>query len=221
MPDSVTSDWKTKPTDRFILKWIKLNLSSRITNEIIKWNWLKPWMITVFSMINGMFAGVLFASGAGFWGGFFAGLAQVFDGVDGQVARLGGQATRAGAFLDSVLDRYSDGTLVVGLTIFNLRNDLNVDQCYVLILGTLALIGSGLISYSSSRAASLGIALGRPTLASKGSRTTFVALSGLLSPISLLVPLCALIYLAIHTNAVVVYRILRVMSAPEPQNESH
>ena len=221
MTEIVASDWKTKPTDRFILKWIKINLSSRITIKVIKWNWLKPWMVTVFSMINGMLAGVLFASGAAFLGGLFAGLAQVLDGVDGQVARLSEQATAAGAFLDSVLDRYSDGTLVIGLTIFNLSNDHNIDQCYVLILGTFALVGSGLISYSSSRAANLRIGLGRPTLASKGSRTAIVALSGLLSPISSLVPLLALIYLAIHTNAVVLYRIFNVMRAPAPQNESN
>ncbi len=221
MTEIIASDWKTKPTDRFILKWIKINLSSRITVKVIKWNWLKPWMITVFSMINGMLAGVMFASGAGFLGGVFASLAQVLDGVDGQVARLSEQATAAGAFLDSVLDRYADGTLVIGLTIFNWRNDLYVDQCYILILGTFALIGSGLISYTSSRAANLRIGLGRPTLASKGSRTAVVALSGLISPISVLVPLLALIYLAIHTNAVVLYRIVKVMRAPAPQDESN
>jgi phosphatidylglycerophosphate synthase len=221
MTEIVASDWKTKPTDRFILKWIKINLSSRVTITVIKWNWLKPWMITVLSMINGMFAGVLFAFGAGFFGGVFASLAQVLDGVDGQVARLREQATAAGAFLDSVLDRYSDGTLVIGLTIFNLRNDLNLDQWHILILGTFALLGSGLISYSSSRAASLRIGLGRPTLASKGSRTAVVAFSGLLSPISSLVPLFALFYLAIHTNAVVLYRIFNVMRAPAPHNESN
>jgi phosphatidylglycerophosphate synthase len=220
MTEIVAPDWKTKPTDRFILKWIKNNLSSRITTKVIKWNWLKPWMITVLSMINGMVAGVLFASCAGFLGGVFASLAQILDGVDGQVARLSHQATPAGAFLDSVLDRYSDGSLVIGLTIFNLRSDLNLDQWHVLILGTFALVGSGLISYSSCRAANLRIGLGRPTLASKGSRTAVVAVSGLLSPISLLAPLFALFYVAIHTNAVVLYRIFNVMRAPGPQDES-
>ena len=30
-PVVTMTDWKTKPTDRFVLRWIKLNLSARIT----------------------------------------------------------------------------------------------------------------------------------------------------------------------------------------------
>ena len=97
-----------------------------------------------------------------------AAAAQVLDGVDGQFARLTSRETTAGAFLDSVLDRYTDGFLVFGLIIYNGRMGLPV---WLLIpVAVLALIGSSLISYSSARAANLGIDLGSPTLASKGTR---------------------------------------------------
>ena len=200
--------WQTKPSDRFVLKWIKCHLSARITPRLAPVSWLRPWMITVSSTLLGMTAGVVFALGWGLFAGLLAALSQILDGVDGQFARLTGRQSRAGAFLDSVLDRYSDGALVIGLTVFTFKLDVSV---WLLgTLGALGLIGSGLISYSSARAESLGIQLGGPTLASKGTRTTVTAVSGILSPLVPLLPFVALCYLVFHTNTVVLYRIGRV-----------
>jgi phosphatidylglycerophosphate synthase len=152
-----------------------------------------------------MSAGVTLAAGWGFFAGLLAAVAQVLDGVDGQFARLTGQESRAGAFLDSVLDRYTDGFLVLGLIVFN--GQAGLPAWLLFMLGASALIGSGLISYSSARAGDLGIGLGAPTLASKGTRTTVIIVSAILSPVSPWLPLAALCYLAVHTNVVVVYRI--------------
>jgi phosphatidylglycerophosphate synthase len=198
--------WQTKPTDRFVLKWIKINLSAQLTPSLVEYSWLRPWMITVVATIIGTCAGFALALGWGVLAGILAAAAQILDGVDGQFARLTGQETRAGAFLDSVLDRYSDGFLIIGLIIFNGRMGL---PAWLLIpLGGVALIGSNLISYSSSRAENLGIQFGGPTLASKGTRTTVIAVSGILSPVSPFVPVAALCYLALHVSVVVWYRII-------------
>lgn len=206
IPDSQSNDsWKTKPSDRFLLKWIKINLSARITPFLIGIRWLRPWMITVFGTAIGITAGLTLACGWGFLGGLLATAAQVLDGVDGQLARLTGRRSTAGAFLDSVLDRYTDGFLIIGLIVFN--HLFGLSPCLLLPIGGLALIGSGLISYSTARAECLGILLGRPTLASKGTRTAVIAVSALLSPILPLAPFAALCYLAAHSNAVVLYRI--------------
>jgi phosphatidylglycerophosphate synthase len=197
--------WQTKPTDRFVLKWIKVNLSAQVTPLLVEFRWLKPWMITVASSLIGISAGLILAVGCGFLAGLLAATAQILDGVDGQFARLTGQESRAGAFLDSVLDRYTDGFLVIGLLIFNDQTGL---PAWLLIpLGGLAIIGSGLISYSSARAENLGIRFGGPTLASKGTRTTVIAVSSILSPVLTFMPVAALCYLAFHTNMVVLYRI--------------
>jgi phosphatidylglycerophosphate synthase len=216
-----SSAWQTKPTDRFVLKWIKCHLSARITPRVAEITWLSPWMITVSSSVLGMAAGAFFALGWGLFAGILASISQILDGVDGQLARLTGRQSRGGAFLDSVLDRYSDGALVIGLTVFSLGLGLDVPAWLVGTLGALALIGSGNISYSSARAESLGIQLGRPTLASKGTRTTVTALSGLASPFVPVMPLIALCYLVLHTNIVVLYRIGRALGsagpAPGPQ----
>jgi phosphatidylglycerophosphate synthase len=201
------SVWMTKPTDRFILRWIKVHLSARITVSLVGHSWIKPWMITVVAMTLGITAGLLFAVSLGFLAGCFASLAQVLDGVDGQFARLTGRVTRFGGFLDSVLDRYADGFLVIGLSVFCLRNNNGCGMSLLAVIATMAVLGSSLISYTSSRAENLGIDLGTPTLASKGSRTAIVAISGLLSPISALLPLAALVCLALYTTAVVIFRI--------------
>jgi hypothetical protein len=59
--DPVPSLWQTKPTDRFVLKWIKCHLSARITPRLVRVKWLRPWMITVSSASLGVLAGVAFA----------------------------------------------------------------------------------------------------------------------------------------------------------------
>jgi len=199
------TSWQTKPTDRFILKWIKTNLSARLTPMLVRFRWLKPWMITVLANLIGTSAGFALALGWGFIAGIMAAVAQVLDGVDGQFARLTSKETIAGAFLDSVLDRYTDGFLIFGLFIYN--GQMGLPAWLLIPVAGLALIGSSLISYSTARAGNLGIDFGNPTLASKGTRTAVVAISGILSPIFPFIQFAALCYLALHTNLVVLYRI--------------
>lgn len=201
--------WRTKPTDRFVLKWIKCRICAGITPRLTSIPWLRPWMITVLSAGLGVLAGVLFALGYGCLAGAAAAAGQIMDGVDGQFARLTGRQTRAGAFLDSVLDRYADGSLVIGMVIYLVRLHLSVPVWAVLLFGALALIGSSLISYTSARAEVLGIDLGPPTLASKGTRTSVVVLCGLGSLFLPSLPMAALAYLVLHTNVVVAVRLVR------------
>ncbi len=201
--------WQTKPTDRFVLKWIKVHLSARITPRLLTYDWLRPWMITVTSSMLGIIAGITFALGSGFIAACIAAVAQVLDGVDGQYARLTHRESKRGAFLDSVLDRYADGTMVIGMVIYLVRLPAPVPGWVLLVLGSLALVGSNLVSYSSARAENLAIDPGRPTLASKGTRMTVMILCGWGSPLWPVLPILALLYLAIHTNATVIGRLLK------------
>ncbi|MFC1836022.1 hypothetical protein ACFL2Q_15100 [Thermodesulfobacteriota bacterium] len=43
----------TKPTDRFVLKWIKCHLSAQITSRLVHFKWLRPWMITIVAALTG------------------------------------------------------------------------------------------------------------------------------------------------------------------------
>lgn len=76
----------------------------------------------------------------------------VFDMLDGIVARTSGRATKFGAFLDSVLDRYSDAFLFLSISYY-LAADGNHAGSF-LSLGTL--VGAFLISYARARAEGLG-----------------------------------------------------------------
>jgi phosphatidylglycerophosphate synthase len=210
------SSWQTKPSDRFVLKWIKVHLSARITPKLISYEWLRPWMITLFSSGLGVLAGFVFALGGGWLAGCIAACAQVLDGVDGQFARMTDQQSRGGAFWDSVLDRYADGAMVIGLIIYLIRLDFPWPAWVILILGAMALIGSNLVSYSSARAESLGIDLGKPTLASKGTRSAVMILSAWVSLFWPGFPVVALIYLALHPNMAVAARLVRALRSVHP-----
>ncbi len=86
---------------------------------------------------------------------FYAGLVIIgsgfFDLVDGRVARATNQVTRFGGFFDSVVDRYSDAALFLGLMFFYAHGGRST---YVL-LSAVAMIGSIMISYTRARAESL------------------------------------------------------------------
>ena len=201
--------WMLKPTDRFILKWIKVNLSARVTPHLAGRPGIHPWMVTLTSAGLGVLAGPAFGLGCAGLAGILAALAQVLDGVDGQLARMTGRQSRAGAFMDSVVDRYADGALVIGMTVYLIRLPRGLPDAVLILLGALAVIGSNLISYSTARADSLGLDLGPPTLASKGTRTAVTivfALGGAFWPP---LPLAALAYLAVHPNIEVARRLGR------------
>jgi phosphatidylglycerophosphate synthase len=206
---SSSDSWKTKPTDRFILKWIKCHLSARVTPKLLPFTWLRPWMITVFSATLGSLGGLVFALGSGWSAGLIAVVSQVLDGVDGQFARLTGRQSPAGAFCDSLLDRFSDGAMMIGMTVYLVRLPVHLPLWQLLILASLALIGSNGVSYSSARAEALGIDLGKPTLASKGTRSSVMIICALGTLIWPSMPLVALIYLVLHPNGVLIMRLIR------------
>jgi phosphatidylglycerophosphate synthase len=85
-------------------------------------------------------------------GGFLILVGAIFDVLDGVVARAQNKMTRFGAFLDSVLDRYSDAFILLAIA-YNMRNVSNTTGV-MLCLGTL--LGSFLISYARARAEGLG-----------------------------------------------------------------
>jgi len=166
-------------------------------------------MITVMSALLGVMGGVVYALGCAWSAGAIAAMSQVLDGVDGQYARLTGTESRAGAFSDSVLDRFTDGAMVIGMVLYLVRMTDLMPLWILLILGSLALIGSNGISYSTARAETLDIDLGKPTLASKGTRSTVMILCALGTIFWPKLPVAALIYLAVHPNAVIVMRLIR------------
>jgi phosphatidylglycerophosphate synthase len=204
-------NWMNKPNDRFILKWIKRLFSAPLSLLVYRVSFVKPAIITISSMLIGVAAGVVFALGWGWIAAIIAAVAQVLDGVDGQVCRLRGVVSKPGAYLDSVLDRYVDTAFLLGMLVYLIRLNLDIPYYYygLAIFGFLAVAGNALISYGTARAETLGLDIGKPTLASKGTRMAVMIVCALASGFWPPAPLIALIYLAVHTNAAVLYRIVK------------
>ncbi|HEM55579.1 MAG TPA: CDP-alcohol phosphatidyltransferase family protein [Thermodesulfobium narugense] len=75
-------------------------------------------------------------------------IAVSFDSVDGLVARISGKITKFGGFLDSTLDRLSEGFIFTFIAIYGIINTNNL----IIIFSFLSMVFSYMISYSKARA---------------------------------------------------------------------
>ena len=87
------------------------------------------------------------------WAGALILFAGLFDMLDGQVARLGKMSSSFGALLDSVLDRYSELFMFLGICYYLISHHYLMSS----LLAFIALIGSMMVSYTRARAEGLGI----------------------------------------------------------------
>ncbi|MGD0128140.1 MAG: CDP-alcohol phosphatidyltransferase family protein [Terriglobia bacterium] len=109
---------------------------------------VNPNFLTFIGFGINLLAAYLFAYGYFRWAGLTIILAGVFDMTDGRVARLEGRVTPFGGFYDSVMDRYSDLCLLIGLLIYYGR----INRFLYVSLVAVAMIGSVMVSYTRARA---------------------------------------------------------------------
>lgn len=114
---------------------------------------IRPNMITLFGLAGTLVGVVFVARGELMLGGFLILLMGPVDALDGAVARASGSASKFGAFLDSVTDRYIEAFIYGGL-IYYFDSQQNA---WGVLLSFAAMIGSVLVSYTRARAQSLGI----------------------------------------------------------------
>ncbi len=107
-----------------------------------------PNVLTFIGLLINVWAAWLFGMGRFFNAGLVVIGAGLFDMVDGRVARETNQVTMFGGFFDSVLDRYSDLGLLVGLLVYYASINRNL---YV-VLTAVVMMGSVMISYTRARA---------------------------------------------------------------------
>ena len=131
--------------------------AQRIIDAIVRWlahGHINPNILTVIGVALNVGCGLLFGLGWFFYAGITLVVANLFDMLDGQVARLSGRVTRFGGFLDSSLDRLSDMVVFVGLMVFYARDTQWHSTLNVFLAGA-GLMGSVMVSYASARAESL------------------------------------------------------------------
>lgn len=118
------------------------------TARLLSRTFVTPAQITWVATVLTLVAGVALARRAYALGAAVALIASIIDCVDGDLARLTGRASRSGAFLDSVLDRWADAALILGIGFSDLDRFAGITA--------FALTGSFLTSYTRARAQSLG-----------------------------------------------------------------
>lgn len=129
----------------------------RIIDEMVRWlarGHINPNILTSVGVAINVGSGLLFGFGFFFWAGIVLIVANLFDMLDGQVARLSGRVTSFGGFLDSSLDRLSDMVVFVGLMVFYARATEYHSTLNVFLAGA-GLMGSVMVSYASARAESM------------------------------------------------------------------
>jgi CDP-diacylglycerol--glycerol-3-phosphate 3-phosphatidyltransferase len=87
------------------------------------------------------------------WGGVAVLISGYFDTLDGEMARIKGSGLRAGAFLDSILDRYADFIIVFGILIHYYR--ISALDITVMIVILFVVFGSLMENYAQIKAESL------------------------------------------------------------------
>lgn len=114
----------------------------------IQANWL-----TYLGFVLNILVAIIVAQGwLGIGGAMFL-IVNALDFLDGAVARAAGTAGAFGAFLDSVLDRYSEAVVFIGLIVWYSRQG----DMLAVVMAALALSGSFMVSYCRARAEGLGM----------------------------------------------------------------
>jgi phosphatidylglycerophosphate synthase len=109
---------------------------------------IHPNVLTFLGLVINIGAAVLLAAGQFRWAGVVIIGAGLFDMVDGRVARETNRVTRFGGFFDSVLDRYSDLALLIGLLVWY----GSINRPMYVVLTALVMTASVMISYTRARA---------------------------------------------------------------------
>jgi CDP-diacylglycerol--glycerol-3-phosphate 3-phosphatidyltransferase len=128
-------------------------------DRIVRWlalSRIHPNALTAFGLVINIWAAWLFARAGSVpdprvdfrWAGLVVVGAGLFDMVDGRVARATSQVTRFGGFFDSVVDRYSDLALYMGLLVYY----ASINRFFYIVLTAIVMTGSVMVSYTRARA---------------------------------------------------------------------
>jgi phosphatidylglycerophosphate synthase len=107
-----------------------------------------PNAVTLFTLALAAAVTAALCLGWNIAGGIGIQAVSVIDGVDGELARLRDRATRFGAVLDAVTDRYADAAMLGGMAIYAARFE---DWPHVETIALLALAAALTVSYSRAR----------------------------------------------------------------------
>jgi len=183
---------------------------------------LKADHLSLLSLLFGLAAGCAFVFSP-FWGGLLTLFTGLLDTLDGAVARELNQTRKRGAFMDSVLDRYAEFFVLVGIWAYFIRQGSGTPLITMTVL--LVLFGSLMVSYTKARAEGLGISclvglFQRPeriiSIGVAGMVNSLINLTARANQSPLLgqdtVLIVAVILLAVGTNLTALWRLIHVLN---------
>ena len=125
----------------------------------------------------GFLAGGFLATGHFGFGAICATISGFLDSLDGRVARMSGLASDAGEVLDAAVDRYVEFFFLAGLTVYYREVPL------LQVLALLALLGSFMVSYSTTKAEALQVEVPKGSMR-RPERAVYLILGASLSALS-------------------------------------
>lgn len=115
---------------------------------------VSPSAVTISGLLVCLFSSWLAWRGMYWQAGVLMTAGSLFDALDGGIARLTGKVSKAGAALDSSLDRVAESALFIAI----LAGRAGSEHVTLLYAAPLAMAGSLMVSYVRARAEGLGIA---------------------------------------------------------------
>ncbi len=188
--------------DGYISKHINRKMSEPMARLLAKTK-VTPNQMTWAAFGIALLSFVSFVLGSNIIAGLLVQLSSIVDGIDGSLARLKGMTSEFGGFLDSVLDRYADILIVLGLTLWSLSHET---YSGIWLAGLLAITGITCISYTRARINPNYRHLfdkGFKSLASRDIRLFLIMLGAVIGQAYF-----CLVAIAVLTNLVVFYRLI-------------
>ena len=143
-----------------------------------------PNLVTITGLVLNIGVAIIFILGAEAgnrgdlsyvgWAGVLILVAGLFDMLDGQVARLGNMSSTFGALFDSVLDRYSELFMFLGICYYLISHHYFFSSLFAF----LALMGSMMVSYTRARSEGLGI-INKGGLMQRPERVILIAVAAI------------------------------------------
>lgn len=208
--ENVLLQWLVPPKDGLISRVINRRVSLRITKFLAATE-ITPNQVTILSFLTTLAAAISFAIASPIIGGLLAQFSSILDGVDGEISRLKFLKSNFGEMLDSILDRYGDFFLIMGMGYLWYSN---AGEILALIVSAAALAGAPMSMLFKEKFRSI---LGKPFIseeydgiigyfaANRDGRLFIIMLGGIFN----IVPL-TLAFLAVVSHLQTFYRLYTV-----------
>ena len=188
--------------DGYISKYVNRKMSEPMARLLAKTQ-VTPNQMTWAAFGIALLSFISFVLGYNIIAGLLVQLSSIVDGTDGSLARLKGMTSEFGGFLDSVLDRYADILIVLGLTLWSLSHETYPG---IWLAGLLAITGIICVSYTRARINPNHRHLfdtGFKSLASRDIRLFLIMLGAVIGQAYF-----CLVVITVLTNVVVFYRLI-------------